>query len=55
MKYRFGDYELECDEIEMENIADIFRDMYLGIVGSTDEQLREDLESEGYEVKDVEE
>ena len=41
MKYRFGNYEVECDEYDLENIADIFRDMYLGILGTTDEELTE--------------
>lgn len=50
MKYRFGNYEVECDEYDLENIADIFRDMYLGILGTTDEELKEAIEREGYEV-----
>lgn len=50
MKYRFGNYEVDCDEIDLENIADIFRDMYLGIAGTTDEELKEAIEREGYEV-----
>lgn len=54
MRYRFGNYEVECDEIEIENIADIFRDMYLGVVGTTDEELKQALEREGYNVDDVE-
>ena len=55
MKYRFGNYEVECDEYDLENIADIFRDMYLGILGTTDEELKEALEREGYDVTESEE
>nr|DAJ80925.1 MAG TPA: hypothetical protein [Bacteriophage sp.] len=55
MKYRFGNYEVECDEYDLENIADIFRDMYLGILGTTDEELKEVLEREGYDVTESEE
>lgn len=55
MKYRFGNYEVECDEYDLENIADIFRDMYLGILGTTDEELKEALEREGYDVAESEE
>jgi hypothetical protein len=54
MKYRFGNYEVECDEYDLENIADIFRDMYLGILGTTDEELKEALEREGYDVTESE-
>ena len=55
MKYRFGNYEVECDEYDLENIADIFRDMYLGILDTTDEELKEALEIEGYDVTESEE
>ena len=55
MKYRFGNYEVECDEQDLENVADIFRDMYLGILGTTDEELKEALEREGYDVTESEE
>lgn len=54
MKYRFGNYEVECDECDLENIADIFRDMYLGILGTTDEELKDVLEREGYDVAESE-
>lgn len=54
MIYRFGNYEVECDEIDLENIADTFRNMYLGIVGTTDEELKKALEIEGYEVLESE-
>lgn len=53
MDYRFGNYELKCcDESDLSNIADTFRDMYLGILSTTDEELKEALEMEGYEVKE---
>lgn len=55
MRYRFGNYEVDCDEIDLENIADIFRNMYLGIMGTTDEELKDALEREGYEVFESEE
>lgn len=53
--YIFGKYEVECDEFEIETIADIFKDMYLGVVGTTEEELKEALEREGFDVKEVEE
>lgn len=53
--YIFGKYEVECDEFEIETIADIFKDMYLGLVGTTEEELKEALEREGFDVKEVEE
>ena len=52
--YIFGKYEVECDEFEIETIADIFKDMYLGVVGTTEEELKEALEREGFDVKEVE-
>lgn len=55
MKYKFGNYEVECDEYDLENVADIFRDMYLGILGTTDEELKEALKQEGYDVTESEE
>lgn len=54
MKYRFGNYEVDCDEIDLENIADTFRNMYLGILGTTDKELKEAIEREGYEVIECE-
>ncbi len=54
--YRFGNYiVIDCDIYDREVIADIFRDMYLGIVGTTDEELKQALEREGYTVKKIEE
>lgn len=53
--YIFGKYEVECDEFEIEIIADIFKDMYLGVVGTTEKELKEALEREGFDVKEVEE
>lgn len=50
MGYRFGNYEVDCEEYDLEIIADIFRNMYLGILGTTDEELKEAIEREGYEV-----
>lgn len=52
--YIFGKYEVECDELEIETIADIFKDMYLGVVGTTEEELKEALEREGFDVKESE-
>lgn len=52
--YIFGKYEVECEEYEMEIIADTFKDMYLGLVGTTEEELKEALEREGFDIKDVE-
>lgn len=54
MEYRFGDYEASSDIYDLETIADIFRDMYLGIVGTSDKELKEALESEGLEVRESE-
>lgn len=52
--YIFGKYEVEYDEFDIETIADIFKDMYLGVVGTTEEELKEALEREGFDVKEVE-
>lgn len=52
--YRFGNYEVVCDEYDLENITDIFRDKYLEILGTTDEELKEALEREGYTVNELE-
>lgn len=54
MGYRFGNYEVDCEEYDTEIIADIFRDMYLGVLGTTDEELKEAIEREGYTVVESE-
>lgn len=53
--YIFGKYEVECDEYDMDNIADIFKDMYLSVVGTTEEELKEELEREGFTVRKIDE
>ena len=50
MKYRFGNYEVDCEEYDLVNIADVFRDKYLEILSTTDEELKEALEREVFEV-----
>ena len=55
MEYRFGNYRVNCSIDEHEVIADIFRDMFLSILGTTDEELKEALEREGFEVEKIEE
>ena len=53
--YIFGKYGVECDEYDMDNIADIFKDMYLSLVGTTEEELKEELEREGFTVRKIDE
>lgn len=39
------------DESDLENIVDILVDMYLGIVGTSKDEILDELEINGYEIE----
>lgn len=54
MNYRFYDFQVEnISNFEFERMLDIVIDMYLGIEGTDEEEIKEAFESEGLIVTEV--
>lgn len=56
MTYRFGNFEVKDISItDFENMLDIVIDLYLGILGTKENEIKEAFEDVGFEVVKVEE